>query len=1403
WAAARRTTLNAHYTSHEVCIQVWRAVTDLGFDGGRVLEPGCGSGNFLATRPEGITVEGVGVEVDPTTAAIAALVHPDMTVRQESFAATPLGDASFDMAVGNVPFGDYHLTDRRHNRAGLNVHNHFIVKALHLTRPGGLVAVLTSRYTLDAGSTAARDEIGKVGDLAGVVRLPDGAMRQAAGTDVSMDLLIFSRRADGAEPGGIAWRDRVAVELADGQVVEVNEAIAADPARVAGTLTVGRSAYSDHDLIVAGRDQLGDTLGPAVDHAIADARSAGLTWQARPARHRETAGTDPGAVLDGVVLSAWHVEGSIVATGGGVFGRVVSGRVVAHNAGGRQAADELGRLVALRDTAMTLLDSQATATVAGGWEQLAGRLNSDYDAYVARYGPINRFTLVERTTKAGERSQARKLPALGGFRKDPGRNIVLALEDFDEESQTATKADLFHTRLLAPIAPVEAASSAEDALAVCLDRHGHLDLTVIAGLLDTTETDARDQIGTLAFDDPASGELVIAARYLSGDVRTKLDQASAAAQRDGSGRWATNVVALAEVMPADLGPGQITARLGETWIPAPVVAQFAAETLGAVDVGYEAKAGAWAVTARYGRWTAAMTSEWGTQKADASRLLADCLNQRATTVSVNVGGGKSVVDQDATLAAREKQEALHDRFAVWVWEDPDRAGALAVEYNRRFNSVVLPSYDGSHLSLPGKAEQFEPHAHQRDAVWRMISEPTVLLAHGVGAGKTATLAMGMHELRRLGLVRKPAVIVPNHMLDQFSREWQQLYPQARLLIAGTKDLEGAKRREFVARCATGDWDAVVMTHNAFKSIPVSAETQADYLRREVEDLSAVIGAGRSMTVKRLEKVRAKTEARLEKLLGSPKDTGGVAWEMTGIDYLGIDEAHLFKNKATATNIEGAGIRGSERAEDLAMKLDWLRDQGGTHVASLATATPIANSLSEMFVMQSYLQPAMMERAGVASFDGWAANFARTTTAVELSPDGSSWRMKTRFARFVNVPELVTMFRQTADVKLSAELGLKLPAVTGGKATTVVVAGSDELARYVEGLAERAENIKNRTVRPEEDNMLMVTNDGRNAALDLRLVGLPAPPGGKLTVCARQVAAAWREGAERTFGPGTAASGRPGTLQLVFCDLGTPNDNGRWSVYDELRDEMAANGIPAERIRFIHEAKTDADKAALFAACRGGSVAVLIGSTEKMGVGTNVQLRAATLHHLDAPWRPADIEQREGRIIRQGNLNAEVGISRFVTEGSFDTYMWQTLERKAGFIAQVMTGQATGRDIEDVGEQALSFAEVKALASGDPLVLERAGVQAEVTRLSRAENAHRADQSNLARLVRSHGESAEINERHAEQFTAAAARVQPVNGERFTATIGEHTYGTRADAGAALRTRLLQVMEHTRHDNTET
>ncbi|MDQ6798059.1 MAG: DEAD/DEAH box helicase family protein [Actinomycetota bacterium] len=842
WAAARRTTLNAHYTSHEVCTQVWRAVTELGFDGGRVLEPGCGSGNFLATRPDGVNVEGVGVEVDPTTAAIAALVHPDVTVRQESFAVTPLGDGSFDLAIGNVPFGDYTLADRRHNRAGLTVHNHFIAKALHLTRPGGLVAVLTSRYTLDAGSTAARDEISRVGDLAGVVRLPDGAMRQAAGTDVSMDLLIFARRADGAEPGGIAWKDRVAVELADGQVVEVNEAIAGDPARIAGTLTVGRSAYSDHDLIVAGRDQLGDTLDPAIDHAIADARRAGITWQPRAARQGRSADSGPGGELVGVILSAWHVEGSIVDAGAGTFGRVVSGRVARHDAGGRQATDELGRLVGLRDTAMTLLDSQATATVAGGWEELATRLNSDYDAYVARYGPINRFAVVERTNKAGERSQSRKLPALGGFRKDPGANIVLALEDFDEETQTATKADLFSKRLLAPTPPIEAASSAEDALAVCLDRHGHLELPFIAGLLDTTEADAREQIGGLAFDDPASGELVIAARYLSGDVRSKLDEASAAAERDTSG-WAANVAALAEVMPADLGPDEITARLGETWIPAPVVATFAAETFGSVDVDYEPKAGAWAVSARYGRWTTAMTSEWGTQKADATRLLQDCLNQRATTVTVNVAPGKSVVDQDATLAAREKQEAIHDRFAGWVWEDPDRAAMLAVEYNRRFNSVVLPAYDGSHLSLPGKAQQFEPHRHQRDAVWRMVSERTVLLAHGVGAGKTATLAMGMHELRRLGLVRKPAVIVPNHMLEQFSREWQQLYPQARLLLAGTKDLEGQKRREFVARCATGDWDAVVMTHNAFKAIPVSAETQADYLRREVEDLSAAIGAG--------------------------------------------------------------------------------------------------------------------------------------------------------------------------------------------------------------------------------------------------------------------------------------------------------------------------------------------------------------------------------------------------------------------------------------------------------------------------------------------------------------------------------------------------------------------------------
>jgi hypothetical protein len=675
-------------------------------------------------------------------------------------------------------------------------------------------------------------------------------------------------------------------------------------------------------------------------------------------------------------------------------------------------------------------------------------------------------------------------------------------------------------------------------------------------------------------------------------------------------------------------------------------------------------------------------------------------------------------------------------------------------------------------------------------VWRILAEPTTLLAHDVGAGKTATMVIAGQEMRRLGLVTKPAYVVPNHMLEQFSREYLQLYPQARVLIASKDDTSPAARKRFVARCAMQEWDAVVMTGSSFRHIPVSADTQAQFIAASVADFQQAIATsagGNALSVKKLQVAMAREEERHKKLLATDHNDDGVTWEATGLDYIFCDEAHHYKNLRVVTRIDGVGADGSQRAADLDMKLSMLRTRNGTRIATFATATPIANSVSEMYTMQHYLQPDTLTAAGISSFDAWAANFGRTITALELSPDGSSYRMHTRFARFANVPELLTMFRAVADVRTAEQLDLDIPTILGAKPETVVVAPSEELRSYVAELAERAQRIRDRAVRPEQDNMLKVSGDGRRAALDLRLVGgRPDPDGGKGAAAAERIATIWQATRDQEFFDADGTPGRrTGGLQLVFCDLGTPKDHGAWSVYSQLRDEITARGVPADQIRFIHEARNDAEKARLFAACRDGTVAVLIGSTEKMGVGTNVQARCVALHHLDCPWRPADIAQRDGRIIRQGNQNPQVQVLRYVTESSFDIFMWQTCERKAAFIAQVMRGDVSARSVDDVGDQALSYAEVKALATGNPLIMEKAGVESDLAKLTRLQAVHRDERARLARTI-SHAEQWRTDARSTvDALDVAIGRHHDTSGDKFSMVVEGRTFTKRSEAGDAL------------------
>jgi len=1394
YAAAARNTLNAHYTDAALVCVIWAGVSKLGFTSGRVLEPGCGSGNFLGFAPAGAQL--VGIELEPVTAAIAQVLYPQAQVLAESFAQTRAPAGSFDLTIGNVPFGRVALTDPRHNRGGHSIHNHFILKSLELTRPGGLVAVLTSRYTMDARNPAARREMAALADLVGAVRLPSGAHDRAAGTSVVTDLLLLRRREPDRQPDPTAWERTSALALPGGEAT-VNEYFLEHPHALLGQPTLHRGSYDRDDLeITPWPGAVAEHLTRALERIVDHAHQAGLMMS--PAATSRTASpAGPVAVVSG---RSDRREGYLAATPEGGFTRVTDGVVEPYPVPASQAA-ELQRLLELRDAVVAVLEAEAScAEDSAELDELRADLNVRYDAYASTHGPLNRFSW-RRTGRidsaTGEETMARIRPRQGGFRADPFAAVVYALEHFDSISQQASKADVFRQRVIAPRAPRLGADTAEDAVAICLDTHGQLHLSEVARLLGVTEAAAREQLGTLVFDDPATEALVPAAEYLSGNVRSKLTEAQHAARTDP--RFAPNVAALSEVIPPDLGPEQIEARLGAAWINSSYVEQFLRETLGDPGLDVEHPGGStWAV--RGARHTVAATETWGTHRVPAPQLAQAVLEQRQVTVHDELEDGTRVLNLTETLAAQEKAAQLGARFSEWTWEDPARSQALARVYNDRFNAVVLRSYDNISLSLPGLAVTFTPRPHQLAAVARMIHEPAVGLYHEVGAGKTAEMVIGCMELRRLGLVTKPVVVVPNNMLEQFAREWQQLYPQAKLLIATKEDLTSQRRREFVARCATGSWDGVVMTRSAFERIPLSPTRQKDYLDRETELVREAIArsrAGKSLTVKRLERSLLAAEERIKAKLSGARDPG-VTFEQTGIDYLVIDEAHGYKNLRTVSNIRDAAIDGSQRAQDLDQKLDYLRATRGERIATFATATPLANSMTEAYVMQRYLRPDLLEQAGLDDFDTWAATFGQLATAIELSPDGARFRMQTRFAKFANVPELLRMWHVSADIKTAEDLQLPTPALVARRGDgartpeTVVIPASPELTAYVAALGERADRVRSRGVDPSQDNMLKISTDGRLAALDLRLVDQDQDAPTKIDGAVRRITTLWREHREDVYRrPDGSAHPVRGSLQIVFCDLGTPREG--WNVYDQLRTQLVGAGLPAAAVRFIHEARTDQEKGELFAACREGRVAVLIGSTERMGVGTNVQTRSVALHHLDCPWRPADLHQREGRIVRQGNQNPEVQILRYVTEGSFDAYLWQTVERKARFITQVMRGRLDVREIEDIGDTALSYSEVKALATGDPRVMEKAQADAELTRLERLARAHDRSQQRLVTTAQANHARADRLTQQAEAIAAALARRQSTRGDAFVLHVNGTTLTHRAQAGQRLTTLAEQAL----------
>jgi N12 class adenine-specific DNA methylase len=1297
-AAALASVNTSHYTDPMVVHWLWRALQTMGFDGGSILEPSAGVGHFIGCMPQAIARKSrvTAIELDDIAARILrALYAPHgVDVRGQATETVDLAEGSFDLVLSNIPFGSFGVTDGRNRPfSRFSIHNWFVGKGLELLREGGLMCVITSTFLMDESDRTARAYFASQADLLTAFRLPAGTFAGLGGTDVQTDVVVLrKRKVSVAMPSDAPWLELTFVPPAlrhpscSDPYMRINAWFTERPSNVVGLIDKVSNGYG-HVPTARLEGPLRDALARVsalVPVAVYRGRETDLPTPTRP---KAPAGARPGSyvVADGRIHLA---EG----------GELVD--ITARISGA--ARQRVAKMCEIRDCTRDLLKAQLEDGPDGTQASLRRRLNDLYDRFVARFGCLS--------------SRANAL----AFRRDPDYPLLLSLEHYDDEQEAAHKAAIFERRTVAPVKEPESADTPEEALALCMQWRGKVDVVYIAKLLQGDEADVVAALldAGLVFQDPVSEVFVTADAYLSGDVKRKLNAALT-----GGPEFKANVVALEKVIPADLPPGDIEPRLGAVWIPSDVVERFIVDVLRVPEstVRYLDLAGTWSV--KVNEWqvrqNVVCTQEFGTGRMDAVQLLQSALNVQTPTVRDPhpEKDGVYIVNREETLAAREKLGALKARFAAWCYEDQQRRDRLCRIYNDLFNCLRARQFDGSHLRLPGFSHCFELHPSQRNAIWRIVQSGNTGLFHAVGAGKTAIMVAATMELRRLGLANKPVHVVPNHMLMQYTAEFVRLYPCASVLMATKDDLAGDRRREFVSRVATGDWDAVVMTQSTFELLPMSQEHTKEHITGIVRELEWAVKATKAddrsnRIVKQLERMKKVWRVRLERLDNQERKDDFLHWEALGIDFIAYDEAHLAKNlwrHTKMSRIAGLPLANSQRAFDLYLKtrytMSLYRDQHRGVV--LATATPVANSMAEIHTFQRYLQPNTLRALGLEQFDAWAATFGETVTALELAPDGSGYRLNTRFARFINVPDLMAVFCDVSDVRTREMLNLPVPTLKSGKPRTVSCRPSSALKSLVKTLVERAERLKTQRVDPRVDNMLKITNDGRKAALDMRLINPlgPQDPEGKVARCAQEVHRIWSETADHR------------RAQLVFCDLSTPKSDAQFSVYDAARETLVGLGIPEGEIAFVHDAETDTQKARLFKKVRDGVVRVLFGSTPRMGVGTNVQDRLVALHELDCPWRPCDVEQREGRILRQGNRCDEVEIIRYVTEGSFDAYSWQTVLTKAKFIAQVMSGDKGLRSVEDVELATLSYAEVKALASGNPTVIEKAGVDAEVARYS--------------------------------------------------------------------------------------
>ncbi|ACB97283.1 helicase-related protein [Beijerinckia indica] len=1403
-ASLKRVTQYAHYTPERLVSALWKGVRHLGFAGGKVLEPGCGTGLFFALMPEKLRqkVSLTGIEMDPVTARITGQLFPNAWIRNEDFTKAKLPD-SYDLAIGNPPFSDRTVHgDDATGKLNLSLHDYFIARSIDRLKPGSLAAFVTSRYTLDKTSTMARDAIAQSADLVAAFRLPRGAMAESAGTDVILDVLFFHKRLTGQEPNGITWKNLAEVlPVEDGEAaLSINEYYLAHPEHVLGRHARVSSQYGPTYGCMPADGDLFDRFDALIDTLPQNLVQATEASQERPSSPK------PRVVVGTAAEGATIKEGSYLLLDDELH-QIIDGeprKVAIRSATNKEGifakhARIIRALIPVRDAVRAVLRAQEADQP---WGVAQSRLRAAYQAFVRQFKPINLTNVTETTDpKTGAIRETQRRPNLQPFLDDPDVWLVSSIENYSIETGEAKQGPIFTERVLHP--PVEPmVQSAADALAVCLHERGTIDLPTIGELLGQSEDQViealRGQIYRIPSTVPGLDVWQSADAYLSGNVRRKLVEAKTHAETDF--RYRANVQALEAVQPADLKPSDITVRLGASWIPVSDIVRFIRETMEIeTTIHHIPELAIWTIDESPFQGQAAATSVWGTERAPAGELLSDALNARIPEIKdiITEDGRKTeVVNAVETEAAREKLAKIRDAFSAWVWTDTERAERLCRLYNDTFNNLVPRHFDGSHLRLPGASSVINFHFHQKRVIWRIISAGKTYIAHAVGAGKTFSMAAAIMEQKRLGLITKAMYAVPGHCLAQAAREFLLLYPTAQILVADETNFTKDKRQRFLARAATGHWDAIIITHSAFKLIAAPAAFEQRLIEDQIntyQSLLESVDKSERITRKRIEDRKECFEKQLKELQSTKDDLLTIG--EIGVDQIIVDEAQEFRKLSFPTNmssLKGVDPKGSQRAWDLYAKARYIETINAGRELIMASGTPITNTLGEMYTLQRYMQPEALAERRVSEFDAWAANFGETRTELELQPSGQ-YKPVTRFSEFVNVADLMAIYRTIADVVLKSDLRkhLKLPAIRGGRREIITSEASSAFKAYQNYLARRIKTIEDRHSKPQkgDDILLSVITDGRHAAIDLRFVGLKyGEPGNKLNKLIDNAFAIWLETKDWTYRqPDGTPWPLPGAAQMIFSDLGTPNAAAKrgFSAYTWIRDQLIARGVPASEIAFMQDYKKSSAKQRLFNDVNAGKVRFLIGSTQTMGTGVNAQQRLIALHHLDVPWLPSDIEQREGRIERQGNQNAEIRLFAYVAKGSVDATGWQLLERKARFIDMAMSGDRSIRRIEDVGSTVDQFAFAKALASGDERLMRKAGLEAEVARLERLANAHFDDQIAVRHEITRNEKTLERAKKQITALQNDLATRRATKGDLFEMQVRDRPYRERKDAGGAL------------------